>query len=87
MCLGHAFRTDELYPCRKLTFTNPEGTRKVGPNPIVLKNALKDVVLTTGKPRQETEWTGEAKLGRSRMEQGCSTSMTMMGVQQRFNVK
>jgi len=28
--LGHLFRTHELYLCRKLTFTNPDGTREVG---------------------------------------------------------
>lgn len=43
--------------------------------------------LTPGKPRQETEWTGEEKLGRSRMEPGYTTSMTMMSVQERFIVK
>jgi hypothetical protein len=28
--LGHLFRTDELYLCRKVTFINPDGTREVG---------------------------------------------------------
>lgn len=45
------------------------------------------MVLTTVKPRQGTEWTGEAELGRSRMKPGCSTSMKMKGVQQRFIAK
>jgi hypothetical protein len=28
--LGHLFRTEEQYPCRKLTFTKPYSTRKIG---------------------------------------------------------
>ena len=28
--LGHLLRTDELYPCRQITFTNPDVARKVG---------------------------------------------------------
>jgi len=43
--------------------------------------------LTTEKPRQGTEWTAEARLRRSRMEPGSSTSMTTMSVHQRFIVK
>jgi hypothetical protein len=27
-------RTDELYPCRKLTFANPDDARKVGRPPV-----------------------------------------------------
>jgi hypothetical protein len=43
----------------------------------VLKKALKEVEVTTGKPRQRTEWSGEASLGTSRLEPGCRTSMMM----------
>jgi hypothetical protein len=28
--LGHLFRTEEQFPCRKLTFTRPYSTRKIG---------------------------------------------------------
>ena len=31
--LGHLFRTEEQYPCRKLTFTRPYSTRKIGRPP------------------------------------------------------
>jgi hypothetical protein len=37
----------------------------------ILKKALKEVEVTIGKPRQRTEWSGEASLGRSRLEPGC----------------
>ena len=30
------------------------------------------------QPRQRKEWSGEASLGQSRLESGCSTNMTMM---------
>jgi hypothetical protein len=43
----------------------------------LLKRALKEVEVTAGKPRQRTEWSGEASLGRSRLEPGCRTNMTM----------
>jgi hypothetical protein len=43
----------------------------------VLKKALKEVEVTTGKPRQRTECSGETSLGRSRLEPGCRTNMTM----------
>jgi hypothetical protein len=33
MWLGHLLRTDELYPCRKVAFTNPDDARKVGRPP------------------------------------------------------
>ena len=32
--LGHQFRTDELYPGRKITFTNPDAARKLGRPPV-----------------------------------------------------
>ena len=43
----------------------------------LLKRALKEVEVTAGKPRQRTEQSGEASLGRSRLEPGCRTNMTM----------
>ena len=36
--------------------------------------------LTTGKPRQRTEWSGEASLGRSRLGPGYRTCTTMIQV-------
>jgi hypothetical protein len=65
--LRQLFRTDKFYPRRKLTFANQYGSRKVGRTPphphpqpltppyagwIVLKKALKEVELTTEKPRK-----------------------------------
>jgi len=44
----------------------------------VLNKALKEVEVTTGKPMQRTEWSGEASMGRSELEPSCRTSMTVM---------
>jgi hypothetical protein len=45
----------------------------------VMRKALKEVEATTGKPRQRTERSGKASLGRSRLERGCRTNMTRGG--------
>jgi len=68
--LGHLLRRDKLYPCRKLTFTNPDDAMKVGRPPVrrmdSVEEDLKRLELTTAKPktRQRTEWIGEASSGR-----------------------
>lgn len=49
--LAHLFSTNNLYPCRKLTFTNPDSKRKLGRPHIrcmVLKT-LRGVELTIVK--------------------------------------
>lgn len=86
--LGHLLRTDELHPCRKLTYTNPDDARKVGRPPVRRVNSVEEDLKRNGvnncKPRQRTEWTGEASLERSRLESGCSPNMMMMMIQLQF---
>jgi len=41
----------------------------------VIKNKC---LFNNWKKRQLTEWSGEASLGRSRLEPGCSSNMMMM---------
>jgi hypothetical protein len=51
--LGHLYRTEELNPCKKLTFSKPIGTRKKGRLPVRwLDNVQQDLQtlgLETGK--------------------------------------
>jgi hypothetical protein len=76
--LGHPLTAYKLYPCRKLTFINPHGTRNVGRLPVEWidtdEEDGKKVELTTGKRRQRTEWSGVASLWPSWLGWGCSTS-------------
>jgi hypothetical protein len=65
MWLGHPFRTDELYPWRRITFTNPEGTRKVGPNPIINMDSSEEGLIRHGvndwkaKAGNRMDWRSE----------------------------
>jgi hypothetical protein len=93
--LGHLFWTDERYTCRKLTFTNLGGTRKAGWHHtngwIVLKKRLNE--LTTGKPRQWTEWTKEHCWGDQSWNQAapswywCHIHNTLLGPAQKRNLQ
>jgi hypothetical protein len=42
--LGHLLRTDEFYPWRKQTFTNPDDPRKVGRLPVRRVDSVEEVL-------------------------------------------
>jgi hypothetical protein len=56
--LGHLIRANEISPCRKLTFSKPEGTRRAGrPSLRWLDSVEKD--LTPWYTRMENKGAGQ----------------------------
>jgi hypothetical protein len=46
--LGHLYRTEELNPCKKLTFSRPTGTRKEGRSPVRWMDNVQQDLQTLG---------------------------------------
>jgi len=46
--LGHLLGRDKLYPCRKLTFTNPDDARKVGRPPVRRMDSVEEDLKRNG---------------------------------------
>jgi hypothetical protein len=72
--LGHLTRANEISPCRKLTFSKPEGTRRVGrPSLRWLDSVEKDLGLL-GIRGWKTKALDRNLWRRPRPTQGCSVS-------------
>lgn len=61
-------------PCKTTTVIKPQEMR-AGWNEKCSPSKNKCLDLTTRKPKQQMEWSGETLLGQSRLETGCSTNM------------
>jgi hypothetical protein len=65
--LGHLYRTEELNPCKKLTFSKPTGTREKGRPPVRwLDNVQQDLQTLRVRNWKEIasdriEWRGIVK--------------------------
>lgn len=46
--LGHLLRADELCPCRKLTFANPDDARKAGQPPVRRVDCVEEDLKRSG---------------------------------------
>jgi hypothetical protein len=65
--LGHLFRTEGQYPCRKLTFTRPNSTRKIGRPPkrwLDCAEDLRECAVSTWKTRalDRVQWKSITKV-------------------------
>ena len=60
--LGHLWRTEENYPCRKLTFNNPDGVRRRGRPPVRWLDSVESDLHSIGisawrtKARDRNQW-------------------------------
>jgi len=61
-------------PCKTTLVMKPQ-EMQAGWNDNCSPSKNKFLELTTGKPKQQTEWSGETSLEQSRLEPGCSTNM------------
>jgi hypothetical protein len=60
--LGQLFRKEELWPCRKLTFTNPDGTRKEG-RPLVRRmDSIEEDLKQSGVKNSKTKTANRMEL-------------------------
>jgi hypothetical protein len=72
--LGHLTRANEISPCRKLTFSKPEGTRRAGrPSLRWLDSVEKDLKLL-GTRGWKTKALDRNLWRRPRPTRGCSVS-------------